>query len=167
MDSQARRAAYFPGTEFNEFLFAPVGVDRHGGQLSVISALSRLDIDARAEAASLARLPGAAATAKLGALLNEVAEFPQTPNESQRIAVRLVALLPHHGVGAVRPSAPRANQPGVAGVGFATLLLFIILAMMVGALVLLVGMQISAVVGPAPPPPAATAPAPSINNVLP
>jgi len=41
----------FLGEEFNPFLFAFIGTDRAGGQLSVVSALARLDLDAWAEAA--------------------------------------------------------------------------------------------------------------------
>jgi len=57
--------------EFNTFLFAMVGTDRRGGQLSVVSALARLDLDAWTEAAALARLPRAAAAQHLSALLRK------------------------------------------------------------------------------------------------
>jgi hypothetical protein len=33
------------GTEFDDFLFAPIGEDRNDMPLSVLSALARLDID--------------------------------------------------------------------------------------------------------------------------
>jgi hypothetical protein len=46
------------GPEFDDFLFAPLGEERNGMRLSVISALSRLEVDPWQEAASLAELPG-------------------------------------------------------------------------------------------------------------
>jgi hypothetical protein len=45
------------GSEFDDFLFAPIGDDRNDMPLSVLSALARLDIDPWLEAAELARLP--------------------------------------------------------------------------------------------------------------
>ncbi len=89
----------FLGQEFNRFLFAPVGVDRDGGSLSVVSALARLDLDAWAEAAALARLPRAAAIARLSELLRKNSEIPHIAQERVAIAARLVALLP----GSARP----------------------------------------------------------------
>jgi hypothetical protein len=38
------------GSEFDDFLFAPIGEDRNGMLLSVLSALARLDIDPWQEA---------------------------------------------------------------------------------------------------------------------
>ena len=47
-----------PGSEFNDFLFAPIGEDRNGMSVSVLSGLARTDVDPWKEAASLAQLPG-------------------------------------------------------------------------------------------------------------
>ncbi|MDF2117845.1 hypothetical protein PY365_19885 [Roseiarcaceae bacterium H3SJ34-1] len=49
-------------SKFDDFLFAPVGEDRNGMIVSLLSALARLDIDPWEEAAELARLPTEAAT---------------------------------------------------------------------------------------------------------
>lgn len=57
------------GPEFEDFLFAPIGADRNGMLLSVLSALARLDIDPWEEAARLAALPGEAATRRLSSLI--------------------------------------------------------------------------------------------------
>jgi hypothetical protein len=43
-----------PGSDFDAFLFAPVGEERNGMLLSVLSALARLDVDPWQEAARLA-----------------------------------------------------------------------------------------------------------------
>jgi hypothetical protein len=50
------------GSEFNDFLFAPIGEDRNGMLVSVRSGLARSDVDPWQEAAKLAQLSGEAAT---------------------------------------------------------------------------------------------------------
>ncbi len=84
----------FLGTEFNEFLFAPIGADASGTYLTVVSAFARLDLDPWAEAASLARLPGSIATQKLAELVSRFPEIPPARVEAVQIAARLTALLP-------------------------------------------------------------------------
>jgi len=83
-----------PGSEFNDFLFAPIGEDRNGMLVSVLSGLARSDVDPWQEAAKLAQLPGEAATKELaaliGALLDKAASYP----DPRTIATRLIALLP-------------------------------------------------------------------------
>ena len=46
------------GSEFDAFLFAPIGEEKNGMLLSVVSALARLNIDPWQEAANLATLAG-------------------------------------------------------------------------------------------------------------
>lgn len=50
------------GSEFDDFLFAPIGEDKNDMPLSMLSALARLDIDPWQEAAELSRLPEETAT---------------------------------------------------------------------------------------------------------
>jgi hypothetical protein len=81
------------GPEFDEFLRAPIGEDRNGTGLSVLSALARLNVDPWQEATSLAGMPREAAVVRLTALIDAL------PNEraidiSAAIAADLVALLP-------------------------------------------------------------------------
>ena len=81
------------GPEFDEFLCAPIGADRNGTGLSVLSALARLNVDPWQEATSLARMPREAAVVRLTALIEAL------PNEGaigipMTIAADLVALLP-------------------------------------------------------------------------
>jgi hypothetical protein len=82
----------------SEFLFAPIGEDRDGMLVSVLSGLARSDVDPWQEAARLAELPEETATQRLasliGALPDRVASYP----ESRTIAARLVALLPPAGI---------------------------------------------------------------------
>ncbi len=83
------------GSHFDRFLYAHVGADRHGGLLSVISALARLGVDPWEQAATLARLSVDSAVRELSALL---AKLPAIPGESLDpipLARHLVSLLPH------------------------------------------------------------------------
>jgi hypothetical protein len=56
------------GSEFDAFLFAPVGEDRNGLPLRIVSLLGRLDLDPWQEASTLATLPAEAAAPKLASL---------------------------------------------------------------------------------------------------
>ena len=82
------------GTEFDDFLFSPIGEDRNDMPLSVLSALARLDIDPWQEAAELARLPREAATQRLASSIAALPDGPSAHLENGTIAARLIALLP-------------------------------------------------------------------------
>ena len=56
------------GREFDSFLFASIGDDRHGQPLSVLSALARSDVDPWEEAGALARISRKKAKARLTAM---------------------------------------------------------------------------------------------------
>ena len=66
------------GSEFDDFLFAPIAEESNGMLLSVISALARLDLDPWQEAIKLAGLPGETATKRLASLL--IAALPGGPS---------------------------------------------------------------------------------------
>jgi hypothetical protein len=87
-------SAYSLGSEFDDFLRAPIGDDNNGMQLSVLSALARLDIDPWDEAAALARLPQDTATRKLASLIAALPAGPLARPDSATIAARLIPLLP-------------------------------------------------------------------------
>jgi hypothetical protein len=98
------------GSEFEDFLFAPIGEDRNGMLLSVLSALARLDIDPWQEAAKLALLPVKAATERLASLIAALPDGPSTHRNPGTIAARLIALLPRRA----SPDLPsRETPPGV------------------------------------------------------
>lgn len=82
------------GPEFDGFLYAPLGEERNGMRLSVLSALARLEIDPWQEAAKLAGLPGATATERLASLIALLPNEPSVHRDPDAIAARLVALLP-------------------------------------------------------------------------
>jgi hypothetical protein len=102
------------GAEFDDFLLAPIGDDNNGMQLSVLSALARLDLDAWDEAGALASLPAEAATRRLTALIAGLPAGPTARPEAATIAARLIPLLPR------RVGADAASRPGLAGAGMAT-----------------------------------------------
>jgi hypothetical protein len=83
-----------PGSEFNNFLFAPIGEDRNGMLVSALSGLARSDVDPWQEAAKLAQLPGEAATRELAALIGALPDGAAQSSDPGTIAARLVALLP-------------------------------------------------------------------------
>jgi hypothetical protein len=83
-----------PGSEFDAFLFAPVGDDGNGMLLSVLSALARLDVDPWQEAANLARLPRSTAIERLTFLIAALPGRPASQPDPEAIAARLIALLP-------------------------------------------------------------------------
>ena len=92
------------GAEFERFLCAPIGEDRNGTPLSVLSALARLDVDPWQEAASLARMPSAAAAIRLNALIAALPDELTKDIRAQAIADKLVALLPKSNSATVRPT---------------------------------------------------------------
>jgi hypothetical protein len=131
MTQSAQRAApRFLTPEFNSFLFAMVGTDRRGGQLSVVSALARLDLDAWAEAAVLARLSRPAAAQRLSALLAKFPEIPHITQEAGAIAARLVALLP--GATALRSGSNGERSRRVAASTALALGILMVFMVMIG-----------------------------------
>ena len=82
--------------EFNDFLFACVGEEECGGQLTVLSALARLGLDPWGEAASLSKLTREAATSALAAKLAALPEGHWKESDIRTIATRLVRCLPKH-----------------------------------------------------------------------
>jgi len=82
------------GSEFDNFLYAVIGEDRHGMLLSVLSALARQNIDPWQEAAKLARLPIKIATCELALLIAALPSGASLCPEPTTTADRLIALLP-------------------------------------------------------------------------
>ena len=93
-------------SEFNDFLFALVGEEKNGMQLTVFSALTRLGFDPWREAARLSELTKEAATSALAAAISELPEGDWRGANSRSIAGRLVDRLPKR----VSPSAK--SPPG-------------------------------------------------------
>ena len=81
-------------SEFNDFLFAPVGNDEDHRTLSVLSALTRAGLDPWNEAAWLARLPRDTALETLTSMLAALPGRSCSDAETRDAASRLIALLP-------------------------------------------------------------------------
>jgi hypothetical protein len=92
------------GSEFNDFLYAPIGDDRNDTPLSVLSALARLDIDPWQEAAELARLPRDMAAERLAALIATLSDGSAGRPGQGIIAARLTALLPRQASSEIPPA---------------------------------------------------------------
>src|SRR6266478_5776643 len=97
------RRAYGPMLpEFDTFLFASVGDETDGVPLSVLSALSRLGLDPRDEAARLSRLTKEAAAEQLARMLARLSDQRWTLSEARRIAGGLIERLPSATAGKTR-----------------------------------------------------------------
>jgi hypothetical protein len=124
-------SASFLGPEFNDFLFAPIGEDRNGMLLSVLSAMARLDVDPWQEAAKLSRLPGETATERLASLIAALPDGPPASLDPRTIAARLIALLPRRASSNI---ASRETLLGVgAAIGSGALIYLILMVFMLGA----------------------------------
>lgn len=94
-------------TDFDAFLFAPIGEDTNGLPLTLLSVFARLGIDPWEEAAELADLPLEPALQRLAARLEAAPDSrPASAADTVNIATRLVALL--HRAPALKASAPEA-----------------------------------------------------------
>ena len=102
------------GSEFDDFLSAPIGEENNGMLLSVISALARLDLDPWQEAVKLAGLPGETATTRLASLIAALPDGPSAHRDPGSIAARLIALLPRGASSSV------ASRTMLIGAGEAT-----------------------------------------------
>jgi hypothetical protein len=91
--TRSASASHFQ-SEFDDFLFAPIGEERNGMLLSVLSALARLDVDPWQEAAILTLLPAQTAVKRLASLIAALPDGPSAHPDPGTIAASLVALLP-------------------------------------------------------------------------
>lgn len=104
------RAEYALGhSEFNDFLFAFVGAEKNGVELTVLSALTRLGLDPWGEAARLSDMPKDSAVRVLGVTIAYLPAGDWKVSDSRMIAARLVERLPRHGAPARRPRREQAT----------------------------------------------------------
>jgi hypothetical protein len=93
-------------SKYDHFLFAPICEEANGMQLSVLSALARMDVDPWKEATRLAAMPKVIAERTLVSTLERVLGKNWNPSETEVIAARLVQLLPRRGEGVtIAPTA--------------------------------------------------------------
>lgn len=111
---ETARAARVPsvGPEYNAFLYATIGADPSGSELTVLSAMARMNLDPWQEAAKLADLPAKAAAGKLASLIAALPGGPSIPDEPGQIAARLIKLLPQQSrLSLPLPQQSRLNLP--------------------------------------------------------
>jgi hypothetical protein len=150
------------GSEFDDFLFAPIGEDRNEMPLSVLSVLARLDVDPWEEAANLTRLPAETATQRLASLIAALPDWPSAHLDPGTIAARLIALLPGRASSNVRTREMLLGVDAVTNSRAVTSLIFInviFFAFMLGAQFIIASRQ--------PPAQVDTAYAPASRTVLP
>lgn len=111
-------------SEFEDFLFAPIGAERNGMLLSVLSALARLDLDPWREAADLARMSKKMATERMTLLISTLPDRTSAQANPEAIAARLVALLPQQDKSYALPRGPLLRVEAATNARF---IIFIIL----------------------------------------
>ncbi|MDX2485560.1 MAG: hypothetical protein QNK42_18090 [Pseudodonghicola sp.] len=94
--------------KYEPFLSAPVGEDRRGTSVTVLSMLARLGVDPWGEASDLAKLPEAAARQRLEELLERFNGVSTPVPDRSRIVLKLLAFLPKP-VTSVRSSSDGAS----------------------------------------------------------
>ena len=99
------------GNKFNAFLFAPIGNNSNGMQVSVLSGLAQSDLDPWEEAAVLAQLPGKTAIERLALLIGKMPDKGWAYPDAASVATRLVALLPRQLVAPQSLGAMMNSRP--------------------------------------------------------
>ncbi|HEY1899469.1 MAG TPA: hypothetical protein VGG49_06740 [Steroidobacteraceae bacterium] len=100
------------GSEFDKFLFTPIGEDRNGLPLTVVSLLARMNLDPWQEAGTLAALPAEAAASRLASSLDTLTDPSLRQANPETAVLRLLALLPRQ---AAVMQTPAASIDTVAG----------------------------------------------------
>lgn len=90
---------------FERFLRATVGEDVNGINVTVISMLSRLDVDPWTEASNLAAMSDGPARKRLNTLLTRFKDVPTVGHDQSKIISALLDLLPRKKV-VVNPNTP-------------------------------------------------------------
>ncbi len=123
------------GPEFDPFLGAPIGEDRNGTTLSVLSALARLDVDPWREARALARMPREAAATRLTAMIDALPGEQPNGVPSRASAADLVALLPPPKIRAAdRSSGATGFRQGPMLIGLSAFVLVMLVVLVISAL---------------------------------
>ncbi len=89
-----RAALISRGSEFHQFLYAPVCHEQEGMPLSVLSALARQDVDPWTEAERLSQLPQDKALKEMVVFLDALPRRTLDCIDRMEVAARLCALLP-------------------------------------------------------------------------
>ena len=113
--------------EFSAFLYASIGAYKNEISLSVLSALSRLNLDPWKEAAELSELPKNTARHRLARLIAQLPGGQWTQVDSLAIADRLIEFLPRRS-SSKEPLAEKAHGlRQIAGSAVMNALIFVAL----------------------------------------
>jgi len=145
------------GSEFDRFLFSPLGDDRNGLPVSVISLLARLNLDPWQEAGELAALSREAASKRLASSLDTLKDTALRHANSEALVLRLLALLPRRVTSGV--VAAVTGSGGLATTHHGTRIIGIVF---ITSAIFLIGSQIFAAHRHAASPPAGAGPAPAV-----
>jgi len=115
-------SAFGRKSEFDSFLCAPIGEERNGMLLSVLSALARLDVDPWQEAATLTKMPARDATIRLTSMLSALPSDGATPLTPGAV-VQLISLLPR--------GPPRDGRPRDTSVSYGAIALYFFAAFVI------------------------------------
>ena len=133
----ALRRFYAPlRPDLDNFLFAAVGEERNGIPLSMISALTRLDLDPWDEASQLSSMAKREAVERLTGLILRLPGMHWPSSEAQQIAAGLIDTLPTYGI-VLSPTEGARHGPKNIGPG-KTFWIMICLAFAAAAFLLMV-----------------------------
>jgi hypothetical protein len=122
-----REAVSYLGSEFNNFLYTPVGVEKNRMQLSVLSGLARQKIDPGQEAAQLTGLSEKMAVQRLMLWIPALSDGSWVNPDRGKIAVRLVALLPRHASSGISSRRMISNADAIKSLsGFILYVVFVL-----------------------------------------
>jgi hypothetical protein len=107
-----RTTVVIPSSRYNDFLFAVICEEPNGTQLSVLSALTRIDIDPWEEAARLAAMTEPIAKSRLVSVLDQASENSWSPSQKAAIASRLIGRLPSTNDGGGSAPTQRSEVNG-------------------------------------------------------
>src|SRR5580765_7470875 len=106
------QSSSFGRADLNAFLFASVGADKSGVELTVLSALTRLGFDPWQEAARLSELPRETAARTLASAFALLPEGDWKISQIGALATRLVECLPRPGASPIAAIVARGQPAG-------------------------------------------------------
>ena len=113
--------AHLTDAAYEKFLYAPVGEDRKGSQVTVLSTLARMGIDPWQEASELTNLSEDSARKRLDILLAKFSDVPTLILDHRAIAARLISLLPNRAISRIATSQAASSDATWHGVARAVL----------------------------------------------
>ena len=116
--------------EFDDFLYAAIGAERNEMPLTVLSALSRMDVDPWEEAAELSELPKDTAAQRLASLISRL-PGERWAQDAKAIADRLIELLPRRSCSRLQASEKSSRLQGMTNSPFVLVCVAVALAALI------------------------------------